>query len=1170
MKNLLSNSSPHARRNFFLIMKLKIFIILITAFQITANAYSQEPRLNLSLKNASIEDVLKAIQSQCDYEFFYAHEEINSKHTINLNLENASLDEVLMLCFENSGLNYEIVDKVIVIKPVSKLKNEVSQTPVPKIKITGKVTSIEDGLGLPGVTIMIKGTTSGVTTDRDGNYTIEVPDANAILAFSFIGFEDQEIAVMNNTVINISMKTSLSELEEVIVTALGTTVKVDETGSTSSIVNADNVKKAGSAGLIDALAGQASGVKINKSSGDPGSGSSIVIRGTNTISGASQPLIIIDGMPVSNDNIGGVTVTQQSRLDDINAKDIESVQILKGASAAALWGSRAANGVIVITTKNGTMNQKPVVEYSFTQSFDQASVFEPLQDKYGQGKGGVWAMNTNLSWGDKIADRSGAADDVNVNGGSFISNTTGNTHYLITKKNSKETYVESNRDLVFRTGSFAQHNFSITGGGEKTAYFLSFENLDQNGIVRNYDYHRKNLRLNTKTQLYDWLTLDSKITYANTKSNRTITAGETTNGVLIGLYRSSPDFDMSDYIGTYVAANGTVYPNRQRMYYNAQIGQSAAPSYTNPLWAIYEQQSPNNVDRFIINPELKIYPTEWLKFIIRGGLDYYNDVRSEFYPIGSSSSARGVGLWTQTDIRNKEINFDAIAIATHDLNKDVKLEATFGVNYNDRNRFMDVNTLSPFAVDSRLYTSDLNPDKSASTWNTTQTQIRSNRGFGILNFGIFNQLFVTVSGAVEAASTIKGTFFYPSVDLAWQFTDLVKSDALSFGKLRFAWGKVGIQPAPYRFYTLAAAGYADFGGSYTLSTTKGNLNLRPEIKTEWEIGTNLRFLKNKIEFGLTYYKNQIKDILFAVKTNPSSGYTYNYKNAAVIENKGFELDLSGKVIEQKDLRLTVSANFNNNKNLVVDIAGAETVDIGGTSKAVKGYPMSSFYIAGSLRDENNNLILDANGYPQLDTKARVLGDPNPDWRGGIGFQLNYKNFDLSVLFEHSQGGDFLDRTRLTLYGFGQHVDVSNEVTIPFDMPNVASVNGTIKYHAGDVVRGNLEDFGGGLVILDEAWYNGRGGGLGFSHVNDFFVEDATWTKLRNVTLGYTFKKLKVTSKMTFSSVRLSVTGRDLILWTKLVGVDPDSNYYGVSNVSGMNYFNNPGTRSVLFNLQVTI
>jgi len=1168
MKNLLSNSSLHARRNFFLIMKLKIFIILITAFQITANAYSQEPRLNLNLKNASIEDVLKAIQNQCDYEFFYAHEEINSAHKVNINLEDASLDEVLMLCFENSGLNYEIVDKVIVIKPAAKQKNEEPQTPVPKIKITGKVTSLEDGLGLPGVTIMIKGTTSGVTTDRDGNYSLEVLDTKAILAFSFIGFEDQEIAVMNNTVVNIVMKTSLSELEEVIVTALGTTIKVDETGSTSSIVSADNVQKAGSAGLIDALAGQASGVKINKSSGDPGSGSSIVIRGSNTISGASQPLIIIDGMPVSNDNIGGVTVTQQSRLDDINAKDIESVQILKGASAAALWGSRAANGVIVITTKNGALNQKPKVEYSFSQSFDKLTVLEPLQDKYGQGVGGVQNFTTNLSWGDKIADRSGAADDVNVNGASFISNTTGKTYYQLTHKNSKETFVKSNEDAVFRTGSFTQHSFSISGGGEKTAYFFSLENLDQNGIVRNYDYHRKNIRLNTKTQFYDWLTLDNKVTYANTKSNRTITAGETTNGVLLGLYRSSPDFDITDYIGTYVAANGTVYPNRQRMY-RSQLGESGAPAYTNPLWAMYEQQSPDNVDRFIVNPELKIYPAEWLKFIVRGGLDYYNDVRSDFYPIGSSSSARGVGQWVQTDIRNKEINFDAIAIATHDLNDDVKLEATLGVNYNDRNRFIDVNTLSPFAVDSRLFTSDLNPDKSATIWNTTQTHIRSNRGYGLLNFDLFNQLFVTVSGAVEAASTIKGTFFYPSVDVAWQFTDLIKSDALSFGKLRFAWGKVGIQPAPYQFYTLASAGYADFGGSFTLDATKGNLNLKPEIKTEWEIGTNLRFLNNKIEFGLTYYKNQTKDILFAVKTNPSSGYTYNYKNAAVIENKGFELDLSGKIIEQKDLKLTVTANFNNNKNLVVDIAGAETVDIGGTSKAVKGYPMSSFYIAGSLRDENNKLILDANGYPQLDTKARVLGDPNPDWRGGIGFQLNYKNFDLSVLFEHSQGGDFLDRTRLTLYGFGQHVDVSNEVTIPYDMPNVNSGT-TIKYHAGDIVRGNLEDFGGGLVILDEAWYNGKGGGLGFSHVNDLFVEDATWTKLRNVTLGYTFKKLKVSSKMTFSSVRLSVTGRDLILWTKLVGVDPDSNYYGVSNVSGMNYFNNPGTRSVLFNLQVTI
>ncbi len=443
--------------------------------------------------------------------------------------------------------------------------------------------------------------------------------------------------------------------------------------------------------------------------------------------------------------------------------------------------------------------------------------------------------------------------------------------------------------------------------------------------------------------------------------------------------------------------------------------------------------------------------------------------------------------------------------------------------------------------------------------------IRSNRGYGVLSFSLYDQLFITTSGTFEAASSIKGTFFYPSADVAWQFADLLKLDFLSFGKFRASWGKVGIQPAPYKFQTLATTGLTEFGGAYLFDDERGSEDLAPEIKTEWELGTNLRFLKDRISLDFTYYQNQTTGILFAVKTNPSSGYTFNYKNAATMSNRGFEIDLNGLAIDKKDLKVSFSANFNHNKNNVDDIAGAETVDTGGTSKIVKGYPVSSFYLPGTLQDDDGEMILDENGFPQLDPNNRVLGDPNPDWRGGLGFEVNYKKFDLSVLFERSQGGEYINRTNIVLYGFGTHEDVSHEITLSEDLVNH---KGNI-ISAGTTVRGNIEDFGAGNVLLDETWYRESiGGGLGFSKANDLFMDDATWTKLRNVTLGYTFNKVKLSSKFAFQSMRISVTGRDLILWTKVKDVDPETNNYGVSVVSGMNYFNNPGTRSVLFNLQL--
>ncbi len=1148
-----------------LLSKLNLILILIIFIQISVFAGSQNG-LNIKLKDATLNEALKEIEKQSNYEFFFSNEELSSVHQkISLSVDDASIDDVLQKCLRNTQLNYEVIDNVIIIKPIPKQEEVRPEDQNSRIKISGRVLSKEDGLSMPGVTVLLKGTTHGVITDAEGKYTIEVPRKGAVLIFSSVGFEPQEIIVGAKMDIDAVLRPSVTELDGVVVSAIGTKVKIDESGSSSSVIKSKLVAESGETGIINSLAGKASGVRIVKSNGDPGSGSSIQIRGVNTIEGASQPLVILDGVPISNDNIGDVTISQQSRLNDINAKDIESIQVLKGASAAALWGSRAANGVIAITTKLGKINQKPKIQYSYTQSFDFVSEKEPLQAKYGQGRNGVWSSTLGESWGDKIADRSGDADEVNENGAYFISNTSGKTYYAVTKKNSKKTFLDSNWDRVFRTGTYGEHNISISGGSQSTSYFFSFESLDQKGIIRNYDYHRKNLRLNTKTHIYDWLNWSNKVSYINVKSSRIIQAGETTNGVMLGLLRTAPDFDISDYAGTYVDEDGKVYSSRQR-FYRSQIGQNANPTYNNPLWSIYKQKAPDEVNHFIINPEITIYPTKWLKVIARGGLDYYKDTRDEYYPIGSSGSARYKGYWEKTDITNREINFDGIAIATRDFNKEVKLTATLGVNYNDRNRFTNENTLSGFTVDSDLLTTDLNPDQSASSWSTTKTQIRSNRGYGILDFGLFNQLFVSLSGALEAASTIDGTFFYPSADIAWQFTDLLDLDSdniLSFGKLRFAWGKVGTQPSPYKFYTLADTGYEAFGGTYTVDEEKGNNNLKPEVKTEWEAGTNLRFFKDRVELGLTYYKNRTKDILFAVKTNPSSGYTYNYKNAGVIDNKGWEIDLSGRIIDTDNLMFSISANFNNNKNMVVDIAGAETVDIGGTSKAVKGYPMGAFYLPGSLRDDDGNLELDTNGFPQLDTNYRVIGDPNPDWRSGWGFQANFKNFDFSVSFEHSQGGDYIDRTKIVLYGFGLHTDVSQEVTLA---ENLKNIDGDV-FNAGTTVRGNIANFGGGDVLLDESYYRGIGGGLGFSKLNDFFVKDATWTKLRNITLGYTFKRIEFSPKFAVTSLRLSVTGRDLFLWTKLKGVDPETNNYGVSNASGMNYFNNPGTRSLLFNLE---
>lgn len=1160
-RSVLTKTCP-GLNGILLIMKLTAILLFAACLQVSAKGYGQ---ITLSEKKVPLQKVFKQIQRQTGYDFLYTAELLQQCGKINIDARNVSMEKALELCLKNKPLTYSIVEKTIVIKPKEELyaKNIVEAIPPPPpIDIKGKVLN-ENGEPMQGVTVTEKGTNNATFTNATGEFSITAIAKNPVLVFSYVGYQTQEVAMRGRTGISISMAINDAAMSEMIITAIGTKQLKDQSGATSSAIKNEDITKSGETGLINSLAGKASGVRIGKSNGDPGSGSVIQVRGSNTIQGASQPLIILDGIPVSNDNLGNINVSQQSRLDDINPNDIESVQVLKGASAAALWGSRAANGVIVIVTKEGAFDKKPSVQYSFTQSFDDINVFPSLQQNYGQGTGGVWNRTAQGSWGDKIANRTGGDDVVNTTGAYFLSDITGNKIYPITTKNSKQTFVDENYDKVFQTGKYTAHDISLSGGGKKMSYFFSYGNLNQQGIIRNADYNRQTVRLNTKVQLTDKLSWNNKLTYTNTKSNRIAQAGENTNGILLGLLRNAPDFDISDYKGSYVASNGTVTTSRQRMY-RRQIGENQGPDYNNPLWTIYEQKSNTEVDRFIISPELQFDPLKWLNFIVRGGLDYYGDDRSTFFPIGSSSALRSLGRWEKDDITSREINFDAIVKANRDINKNIGLTATLGVNYNDRKRVANSNTLSPFAVNSTIQSPVLNPDQAATSWDRAIINIRSNRGFGILSFNLFDQLFVSASGTFEASSTIKGNFFYPSAEMAWQFSDLFKSAIISFGKFRASYGKVGVQPAPYKFNTLATTGFSTFGGAYLISSERGNPDLRPEVKTEYEAGADMRFFKSRIGLGFTYYNSKTKDVLFAVKTNPSSGYNFNYTNAAVIANKGIEIDLTAKVLKTKDLQLSISSNFNANKNEVVDIAGAETVDIGGTSKAVKGYPMSSFYIPGTLRSTDGKLALDANGFPQVDTRSRVLGNPNPDWRGGLGAELKWKGFDFSFLFEHSQGGEYINRTRIVLYGFGTHADVGNEITLTEDLKNV---NGAT-FTAGTTVRGNIGNFGGGNVLLDEAWYTTRGGGLGFNKVNDLFIEDATWTKLRNVTFGYTISKVQLTKKILFNSIKFSVTGRDLVLWTKLKGVDPETNNYGVSNAFGMNYFNNPGTRSVLFNLQV--
>lgn len=1077
--------------------------------------------------------------------------------------------------------------------------------------LTGKVTDAEGGEPLPGVNVVVKGTTNGTITNIDGGYSLSVgPDAET-LVFSFIGLISQEVAIGNQSTIDVQMSSDTKQLSEVVVTALGFEEDADNSGVAFSKVEGESLVKSGESTLINSMAGKAAGVQIARSSGDPGAGTYIQIRGQNTITGETQPLIVIDGIPMSNtngapnadksnsgENTGGVR--QQSRLNDINPADIASMQILKGASAAALWGSRAANGVILITTKKGRDDGKVDISFRSTLSLDQVNVLHPLQNTFGQGEGGIYSPTSSRSFGDKISERSGGADvqitDPAAPGyGGFFEARDGTRYYAIPAgtpenphggKNSTQTFNDVRENQVFQTGYYLDNYLSISGGNENSRFFLSLGDLNQEGIyVGVSDYRRSTIRLNADRKFGDILKVAGNATYARTTSNR-IQTGSNVNGLYLGMLRAAPDFNGTDYIGDYYSSpEAAPVPNSHRSY-RRYLGNDN-PIYNNPLWTIKELQNSTLVNRLIMNGEVTLKPLQWFELIARGGVDTYDDVRKTLFPVNSAGSAYN-GNYREELFKETQLNFDVIGRFNAMLTSDISSSYLIGWNINDRTYTRLGGEMQNFLIPGGP--SDFSNAVGANRFpDDTETIIRSTRTYATANFGFYDQMFLNMTGAFESASSFGAdnmTFFYPSFDVAWQFTELPfmqQIGFLSFGKLRGGYGKVGVQPDPHRTGTdfvavddefgswgalLSGVGYGN--GAFVQSNQQGDPDLKPEIKTEWEIGTDLRFFNDRLTAGFTYYENEINDLLLEVSVAPSIGFTERYTNAGSMENKGWEADMSFTLFSNNNWNIGLYGNANRNINRVTSLGSSEgdVITLGGfstltSSVAAVGYPLSALFGGQYLRSQDGSLDLTEDGFPQVAPDFDIIGDPNPDWRGGFGTTVSWKGFSLDVLFETFQGSNFAPNTKSVLYNFGVHEDTGHEVIIP--------EGGLVNYAgnvipAGTLARGNIRDFGGGPVLLDESWYTTLG--QGFSNLQEQFIVDGSWTRLRQATLSYHLNTPGFREATKLRGIEFSFTGRNLFLWTDVVGIDPETSLDGATNARGQDYFNNPGTKSYVFSIKI--
>ncbi len=1057
-----------------------------------------------------------------------------------------------------------------------------------QISVSGLVTD-DKGDPMIGVTVLEEGTLNGTATNFDGSYTIEVTDKNAVLSFAFLGWNSTSVVVGDLTNIDVVMEENTQLMDEVVVTALGFEAREDEIGYANSRITNTTIVGAAENNLINAMSGKASGVRISRNSGDPGGGAYIQIRGISTIDRDAQPLIVVDGVPISNDSRGPQeTFAAQSRLNDINPNDIESVTVLKGASAAALWGTRALGGVIVIKTKNGKYNQKLSINYTSTFSIDQITNKYPLQTKFGQGDNGIFDQRSRDSWGDRIADRAGGLDEFDTSGQFYIDQA-GNTYYPIITKNSRDLFHESNFDQIYQNGSFWENNISLSGGNDKSTIYLSLGDINQKGIIQtNSDYRRTTGRVNVSHRLTEKFKIQSSTTYAKSVSGR-IRRGASSSGLQLGLLRTPPDFDNTGYRGDYYASgNASPVSDRHRSF-REPLGADETATYNNPLWTVNEQESLVDVERFITSLELTLSPVNWLNLIGRLGLDNYVESQEEFYTPGSASGAFTPGFYGKDLASNSILNMDLIAQANKQFNKDFSGTLLLGFNFNNRRLLTEGSDITNFIQFTDVASGIRDIDNALPENRNVSSTFGQERTVGVYtaaSLAAFDMLYLNATLRAESASTFgtlaDNTFYFPSVSLAWQFTKMLDldNDILSFGKLRASYGEVGVQPARYRTSSIfIAPNYSDnLGGSlsgdlygngaFVPSSTRGSTDLRPERKKELELGIDLRFLKDRLSFSATIYKNKTEDVLLDFPVANSRGITQLYTNGAELENKGVELDLGYRVIRKKDWQWDVNFIYSKVKNKVTKLGDGLNINLGGlaavSSRAIEGYPIGVLSGGSFLRDDNGSVVFDQNGFPEQDIVQGIIGDPNPDWQGSAFTTLTFKNFSLSVLFETYQGADIFAGTKSVMYDLGTWGASGVETTAA---QNLVDFDGNVIL-AGTTFRGTAYNFGAGPVALTESWYNGRGGYFG-GGLDELYIEDGSWTRLRELTLSYNLNTKWLKDNTGIANAQLSFTGRNLFIWTPFEGNDPDTNLQGISVARGIDYFNNPSTKSFVFSLSVT-
>jgi len=1078
--------------------------------------------------------------------------------------------------------------------------------------VTGAVTSVE-GDPLIGASVLVKGTSTGAVTDIDGNYSISVPDGQNTLSISYTGYTTKEIELGASNIVNVSLEEGIV-LEAAVVTALGIRREEKAIGYAVQEVGGDEITSANTVSALDALAGKAAGVQITSASGSAGGSTRIVLRGQTSFNGNNEALIVVDGVRIDNQEnntertLNGVAYS--NRAMDINPNDIESVTVLKGAAATALYGVEGARGVVLITTKKGSKGQAAKITYNTTYTISEVNRLPELQNRYVQGISGTWlGPETGFlaSWGPNV-------DTLAWDGSDYRYDKNGRIVSQNDPSAGQAFSAYDNFDRAYQRGTRWSNNLAMTGGNEFASYRFSMGYSDEEGIVPKNTFDRFNIGLSGSADfLNDKLHATTTINYVKTNGRR-IQQGSNTSGYNLGLFRTPISFDNSnglenpeDEVSSYTFADGS-----QRNY-------RGGGGYDNPYWIINNNPYFDEVNRMYGNIRLAYDFSDWVVLSTTLGTDFYSDVRKQEFEIGSRTIPAGQVIRDVYDFVNYDLYLN--------LSGSGSLSDAFTLSYN-------VGTNLYGYVEENFYTQgdglnfagfrELNNTGSKLDVNTIDRQ-RTASVFGSLDLGFKNFLYLTLTGRNDWISTLLDPsipfkagdidVFYPSASLSFVFSELMESNFLSFGKFRASVAQVGGgAPAAYltstTFIVPSQAGFIyslndgwtngigfPFNGrsGFTYFPRQGSQTLVPSRTTDLEFGLDLRVLNNRVGLDLTYYTRQSKDQILNVPVSRMTGFQRATLNSGELSTQGVEVVLNIAPVQTTDFSWDVGVNFSTWKTVIESLAeGVQNQYLDGfTGSGIynfapnpitgEKYEYGQFFGGAFQRVNTDNnsfdptlpynpdgaLVIDddptsANfGYPLADPTTRILGNPNPDFLLGINNTIRYKDLTLSFLFDIKQGGQMWNGTQgaLTFFGMSKLTE-DRDATLPDGSPDYD--NATFVFEGVNASDGSSNTV---AAPLDENWYLGNGGGFG--SVDEHFVQDASFYRLRLASLSYTFNN-QLLGNSPFSDLRLSFTGRNLLLWTPYEGIDPETSLAGSSsNGQGIDYFQMPNTRSYAVGLNVS-